>query len=184
MIPNSGPNHRPALLVAAVPGRHRQTISTIAVLSGWDGKTVHIGVLMARLALGGTLLYAGSLKALNTGGFAEAIANFDLLPLWAGGVLAVILPWVEILTGVMLVCGLWLRMSSLLSMVMFAGFGVAVVSAIARGLNIECGCFDTNDGTRVGVHTLAIEAAGFAAALLVWLSVRQHRSVKTRALRI
>ncbi|HEY3319205.1 MAG TPA: MauE/DoxX family redox-associated membrane protein [Planctomycetota bacterium] len=123
--------------------------------------------LLARLALGASLLYAGLVKVPNSAAFAQAVANFDLLPPFGNQFVAVTLPWMEIVIGLLLICGLWVRGSALVSLLMFLGFSAAVLSALARDLNIECGCFGTDDGARVGLHTLAIESGGIIAGTLV-----------------
>lgn len=129
-------------------------------------------MLLARLALGSVLLYAGVLKAPDHAAFAKVIANFGLLPQAGCQFLALILPWLEIALGLLLLCGLWLRSAALAAVLMFLGYSGAVLYALARDLNIECGCFGTNDGVRVGLHTLAIEAAGITAGILVFIFPR------------
>ena len=43
------------------------------------------------------------------------------------------------------------REAALLATGLMGVFTVAVIAALARGLDIECGCFGTADATRVGV---------------------------------
>ena len=138
-----------------------------------SARAFRLVMLLARLALGSVLLYAGVVKVPNPAAFADAIANFELLPPLFNWIAALTLPWVEIVTGLLLICGLWLRGSALVSVLMFLGFSGAVLSALARGLNIECGCFGTDAGARVGVHALCIEAAGLTAGVLVFFFPRQ-----------
>jgi uncharacterized membrane protein YphA (DoxX/SURF4 family) len=130
-------------------------------------------MLLARLALGSVLLYAGIVKVPNRAAFAEAIANFDLLPPLCNQLAALTLPWVEIVIGLLLICGLWLRSTALVTVLLFLGFGAAVISALVRGLDIQCGCFGNDEGARVGLHTLAIETAGIAVGVLVFIFPRQ-----------
>lgn len=118
-----------------------------------------------RLALGGVLIYSGLSKVHGEWKFAETIANFRLLPAVINQLAAVILPWAEISAGLLLVCGIWLRASGLIALLMFSAFSIAVISALARGLDTECGCFGTD--SRAGWHTLGVDALGLAAALIV-----------------
>ena len=129
-------------------------------------------MLLTRVALGGVLLYAGIVKVPNTHVFASAVANFDLLPPLGAWIVALTLPWFEIALGLLLICGLWVRSTALVVVVLCLGFSGAVISALARGLDIECGCFATDDGTRVGLHTLAIEGGMIAAGILVFIFPR------------
>lgn len=130
-------------------------------------------VLVARLLLGGLLIYAGAIKLPDGSQFAEAIANYRLLPAQANQLLAILLPWTEVLVGLLLIFGVWVRASALLALLMFLAFTAAVISALARGLDIDCGCFGTDTATRVGLHTLLIEAAGILLAVYLVLAPRR-----------
>jgi uncharacterized membrane protein YphA (DoxX/SURF4 family) len=126
------------------------------------------GVLV-RLALGGVLVYSGAVKLPHTADFAVQIVGFRLLPAQASQILAVTLPWVELLTGLLLICGVWARAAAGVSAGLFLMFGVAVVTALARGLDIECGCFGTESGAHAGMRTLLIDGACLAASgFVIW----------------
>lgn len=128
-------------------------------------------LLLLRLALGGVLFYAGFLKLRETWQFAEAIANFRLLPAQGNQFLAVVLPWLEVTTGLLLVFGVWTRAAGLLAALLFAAFLGAIAAALWRGLDIECGCFGTGAAARVGLHALAFDAVFLAAAVaILWLT--------------
>jgi hypothetical protein len=57
---------------------------------------------------------------------------------------------------------------------MMAVFIVAVAVAMARGLDIECGCFGTADGTRVGFVKLLENSGMFALAAIGSLRSRSR----------
>ncbi|HEY3322037.1 MAG TPA: MauE/DoxX family redox-associated membrane protein [Planctomycetota bacterium] len=143
------------------------------VAQRWNENALDLVMPITRLGLGGILLYAGVLKVPNSASFGEAIANYDLLPKQVIPLIAMTLPWVEILVGLTLLCGLWVRASASVSLLMFTVFSAAVISALARDLNIECGCFDTATGTRVGLNTVAIEGACMLASTLVLIFSRR-----------
>lgn len=122
-------------------------------------------LLAARILLGAALLWAGASKLGSGHATAESLANYKLLPAAVNQMLAVTLPWWEIAAGVLLAFGLWVRAAGLLSSALFSAFGIAVASALARGLDIECGCFGS---ARAGLATLAIDALGLAVS--AWIS--------------
>jgi len=124
-------------------------------------------LLLLRLALGAVLFYAGFLKLRGGYAFAEAIANFRMLPAQANQLLAVVLPWVEVSTGLLLVFGVWVRAAGVLATLLFLAFLVGIGTALGRGLDIECGCFGTGDAARVGFTALAFDLAWLVTALLV-----------------
>lgn len=99
--------------------------------------------LLFRLVLGAIFLYAGVVKSQDPAGFAQAIYNYRILPGWAINPLAILLPWVEMVMGAALVVGLWVPGASLLASGMLGLFALALCVNLARGLDIDCGCFST-----------------------------------------
>jgi cobalt-zinc-cadmium efflux system protein len=99
--------------------------------------------LAARLILGGVFIYASLDKILHPAAFAQAVFNYQILPAQLINLMALILPWLELILGVLLLSGIWLSGAVLgvnLLMIIFLG---ALVFNTARGLNISCGCFST-----------------------------------------
>jgi putative oxidoreductase len=94
--------------------------------------------------------------------------NATLQPI-VPNVLAVTLPWVELLAGVLLVIGVWRREAALLSALMLAIFIGGVASTMWRGIDIEnCGCFSLGTkGRHAGWNLIAGDAALLAAAVIV-----------------
>mgnify|MGYP000241754431 CR=1 FL=1 len=99
--------------------------------------------LLFRLALGGIFLYAGVVKSQDPAGFAQAIYNYRILPGWAINPMAILLPWVEMVLGAALVLGIWIPGASLLASGLLGIFALALCINLARGLDIDCGCFST-----------------------------------------
>ena len=95
-----------------------------------------------RLVLGGLFTLAGVLKFAAPGEFALEIHNYQLFPALAP-VLAAALPAVEIAVGVAVLAAPrpWLRAGALVSTALMVIFTLAVGSAVARDININCGCF-------------------------------------------
>jgi len=63
-----------------------------------------------------------------------------------------LLPWLELLCGLMLLAGLRLDAALGWSIALFGIFALATGQAWARGLDISCGCFN--------LHALGIESSG------------------------
>jgi uncharacterized membrane protein YphA (DoxX/SURF4 family) len=59
------------------------------------------------------------------------------------------LPWLELISGMMLIFGIKLKANSIITGGLLIIFIIAVFSAMMRGLNINCGCF-SNKITIVG----------------------------------
>ena len=118
--------------------------------------------------IGGLFIYAGALKAWDPVKFAHDIENFRILPWGLGVRLAFYLPWVEI------VCGLGLFITSLRAgalalltalTVIFIG---ATVSAQARGIDLECGCFGSATKNLSFTWHMVILVALLAGLIALW----------------
>lgn len=129
---------------------------------------------LLRVVLGGVLLVAGALKVTNPGASALAVRAYQLLPYDLAGYVGYVLPVLEILVGILLVLGLFTRVASVAATLLMLAFVVGIVSAWARGLSIDCGCF--GGGGQIGAEQTAypLELARDGALLLsaVWLTVR------------
>jgi uncharacterized membrane protein YphA (DoxX/SURF4 family) len=127
-------------------------------------------VVAPRILLGAVLLGAGLLKAGSGEAGAEALANYRLMPAALNQLLAVVLPWWEIMVGSMLILGLWVRACAGFAALLVACFALAVGSALVRGLDIDCGCFGTTTELKAGLPHVATN--GFLLALALWVARR------------
>jgi ribA/ribD-fused uncharacterized protein len=143
------------------------------------------------LALGAAFLYSGIMKRLEPYKFAEAVLAYDLLPQSLVGLVAAILPWIEITGGFFLALGCLLeipgrllrdlgfswgdrlvggikrRSCLLLLALMLAVFLVVLVITLARGLEIDCGCGLVGD-RMVGWGAILEDALMLAVALFLY----------------
>lgn len=130
--------------------------------------------LLARLTLGAVLLLAGALKVTSPAASAMAVRAYQILPYDFAGYLGYALPLVEILVGLLLVAGLFTRAAAVAGGLLMLAFVVGIISAWARGLSIDCGCF--GGGGTIGAAetqylTDVLRDAGLAACA-VWLVAR------------
>lgn len=107
--------------------------------------------LIARIIVGSVFIVVGVTKILDPKGFANEIGNYDLLPNILLNIPAIILPWVEFLVGFMLIIGIKVRTNSFIAGVLLLIFTLGVISAWARGLDINCGCFSAIKEEKVGL---------------------------------
>jgi uncharacterized membrane protein YphA (DoxX/SURF4 family) len=103
---------------------------------------------LIRLILGAVFVLASVDKIIHPAAFAQAIYNYQILPDVLINLTAIILPWLELLLGIMLIAGLWLPGATVLVNLLLLAFFAALVFNVARGLNVHCGCFTTStEGT-------------------------------------
>lgn len=97
--------------------------------------------LAARLYLGWVFLYACWHKILHPASFALDIATYQILPLSLVNLMAIVLPWLELIAGGLLAVGFRTRAAALCIGGMMVMFTVAIAIAVARGQEMSCGCF-------------------------------------------
>lgn len=130
--------------------------------------------LLLKCLIAALFIFAGVGKILNPAVFAQDIDNYRLLPYFLVTLVAVILPWLEVLTGILLIIGRWKKSAAFMLLVLCFTFLIAIGSAMARGLDITCGCFSmTNEGTRVGYMRLIEDIVLFG--LIVMITVKEFK---------
>lgn len=99
---------------------------------------------LCRLALGGIFIYSSLDKIAHPRAFAEIIANYAILPGWLVTLPALVLPWLELLAGLLLVAGIWTRSAAALLALLLLAFILALGVNAVRGIDVSCGCFSTS----------------------------------------
>ena len=99
--------------------------------------------LILRLFVGYYFIYASMSKIPYPAQFAEILATYRLFPYPIVNVMAVVAPWVELVTGLFIIIGLRNRASAILIMFSYIVFNVAIGLNVIVGSPITCGCYDT-----------------------------------------
>jgi uncharacterized membrane protein YphA (DoxX/SURF4 family) len=139
---------------------------------------------MLRWLIGVLLIWAALGKLANLQEFLAMLAAYRL-PLPAGVLrgTAMVLPWMELLCGLLLLAGARTRAALAWSMVMFVVFIVCTGQAWMRGLEIACGCLDLRfagvlPGAPAAAFLESVEFAFARAAVLAcvtgWLLFKQR----------
>ena len=138
----------------------------------------------ARVVLGLIFLFACYGKILNPGEFAQVVYNYQLLPAGLVNITAILLPWVELALGLCLVFNAWIPGAVVLGNLLLLAFFSALVFNLARGLDVNCGCFSTAPGEEtIGYFTvirdmsfLLVSGYLFYAVLLSGPSAAEKRA--------
>jgi uncharacterized membrane protein YphA (DoxX/SURF4 family) len=123
-------------------------------------------VRACRVVIGLVLLAAALAKIGDPAALATQIRYYHLFPIGPENLIAISLPWIELLAGLALIAGFSARAGAWLAAAMMVVFTLAVAQAMARGLNFECGCFGTADATRIGIRKLIENLALTGIAVL------------------
>jgi uncharacterized membrane protein YphA (DoxX/SURF4 family) len=131
--------------------------------------------LFLRLALGAIFVYAAWIKLRQPWQlFASSIDAYKLLPMWAVKLEARVLPWGELLLGLLLISGRFLRTASIAASLLLLGFFAVMVRTYASGIQIECGCFGPGD--MISIRSLARDGTLLLASLvLAGMAIRKRR---------
>jgi putative oxidoreductase len=131
------------------------------------------------VVVGGVFVYASHDKIWWPERFARIVYHYqiigpsDVLPPLLPNLLAVVLPWVELLAGLALILGLWRREAAWLAALLLTVFIIAVSTTLVRGIDIQnCGCFSLDAQGRAAGLALILEDLGLLLASLVPALVR------------
>ena len=109
---------------------------------------------VVRLIAAGVWIVSGAAKIPSIQGFAVLVQRYAILPSFLAVPFAYVLPFAEIGIGIYLAAGLFVRGTALVGTLLFAAFLTAQISAMARGISLDCGCFGAIAQTQVGPLTL------------------------------
>jgi putative oxidoreductase len=136
--------------------------------------------IACQLLLGGVFIYASLGKVLDQQGFISAIHSYRILPDLMVRPISYILPFVELIFGILLTVGVMTRLSATVLSVLLAIFIIAICSALIRGINIDCGCFlqitnDMQDSSDVhdGLYIAFRDALLFTCGLVIVLGTNK-----------
>jgi len=133
-------------------------------------------VLLLTWLVAAIFIFAGVSKILDPTTFARDIDNYRLLPYLMVTLIAVILPWLEVFCGVFLIIGKWKKGAAFTLLVLTFIFLIAIGAAVARGLDITCGCFsNTIEGTKVGFTRLIEDGILFIFIFIINIKLIKNR---------
>jgi putative oxidoreductase len=131
-----------------------------------------------RVGLGLVFIVASLDKIAHPEAFASSIANYHLVPLWGINPMAICLPWIELICGLLLVLGLQVRANLLVIWILLAIFIIAIGVALHSGYDISCGCFSTDPSAHAMTRwTLYWDIAWLAMATHALYFDRSHLSL-------
>jgi uncharacterized membrane protein YphA (DoxX/SURF4 family) len=132
-------------------------------------------VVLIRVVLGITFLFAGAIKASASEEFALALVPFSILPEAWTGTFAMALAITEIAAGLLILLPRVHRIGSaaiLLLAILFIG---VLTWALSNGLIVSCGCFGGDETPSASAMQLAIlRDIGIAGAAALTLAFRKR----------
>jgi len=95
-----------------------------------------------QIALGAIFVAAALPKIADPPSFAHMIYNYRILPGGLINISALVMPWVEILAGLALILGVWVKPARWIITLLLVTFMIAIAINLGRDNAIDCGCFD------------------------------------------
>ena len=112
--------------------------------------------LAARLTLGVTFIYASYHKIQAPTEFAKLVYGYDLFPHVTINLISITIPFIELISGIALITGIYSRSAALIIIGMLIGFIIVISINVIRGHEFDCGCFsmETNQAAKSGKYIL------------------------------
>jgi uncharacterized membrane protein YphA (DoxX/SURF4 family) len=127
--------------------------------------------LILRLCVGFFFLYASTSKIPYPAQFVEAAAAYRIIPYWFLNFGALLLPWIEFVSGLFLIIGLRTRAAAIMICLMLLMFTAMIATNMYWGVSITCGCYDTV-GEPIGWKKLGEELMLFLFTMQVFFCDR------------
>ena len=133
--------------------------------------------MLFRLAVGAIFIGASIYKIIDPGAFTKSIWYYHIVPGSLINLMALILPWLELIVGGCLVVGVLYKGAVVAVNGMMLLFITALSIAIQHGIDIDCGCFKMSQAS----GDAAWEALIFDLALIILtIQLALSRSTKWR----
>jgi uncharacterized membrane protein YphA (DoxX/SURF4 family) len=97
--------------------------------------------LAARWILGLTFIYASLHKILSPADFAKIVYGYNLFPEIFINLIAIIIPFLELITGLALIIGFYPRSAAIVINGLLLAFIAVLAINLIRGHEFDCGCF-------------------------------------------
>ncbi|MFA8343337.1 MAG: MauE/DoxX family redox-associated membrane protein [Rhodothermaceae bacterium] len=108
-------------------------------------------LLVIRVFIGGFFIFSSIDKINDPESFASAIENYRFFPVFVINLIAITLPWIELVTGLLLLLGVKVKENSFVINLLLVAFNFLIIIALIRGLDIDCGCYGSAYSQKAGL---------------------------------
>jgi len=112
-------------------------------------KKAKIIQIVLRLVLGSVFVYASVDKILNPAAFAKILYGYSLFPLFSINFIAIFFPFIELVSGVSLIFGIYSKSALVIINSLILFFIIIISFNFLRGHEFNCGCFALGDPSHV-----------------------------------
>jgi hypothetical protein len=138
--------------------------------------------MLSRLLIGGMYIIASYYKIIEPASFAKSILYYHMVPGSLVNLMALILPWLELVIGVALIVGVSYRGAVYWANILLVVFIIALASTIVRNLDVECGCFKAGQSaTSAAWSSLTFDVVAMLFSLQLLFSRSKRWMLRKRA---
>jgi len=133
---------------------------------------------LARVACGAVFIYASYDKMSDPEKFGKLVAEYHVLPAVLVPLAAVVIPWLEFLTGICLAVGFRWREAAL---VFSALMGIYILSLgwnLIKGVEMNCGCFSLDSTEKITWLTVGRDVLFLAMGLLTLTASKTYVDIE------
>jgi putative oxidoreductase len=98
-------------------------------------------IFTSRLLLGVIFVYTGISKIIDPSSLESIINSYKMIPPSISSIIAIVLPWIELIGGLFLISGILVKQTALLLSSLLVAFIVVIAINLFRGTFTQCGCF-------------------------------------------
>ena len=111
--------------------------------------------IRVQIALGIFFVAAALPKIADPPSFAHMVYNYRIVPGALVNLMALTMPWIELLSGLALILGIWKEAARTIIAALLVVFITAISINLARHNVIDCGCFDVSAANKTRDERLA-----------------------------
>jgi uncharacterized membrane protein YphA (DoxX/SURF4 family) len=127
--------------------------------------------MLCRLFIGGLFIYSSLDKIAHPEQFARIVYNYHLVPSMLINLFALAFPWTELLGGACLIVGILYPGARNYFGLLMIVFVFAIGINVARGVDLECGCFTVSSKAKsAGIGLILRDLALFIPGILLFFS--------------
>ena len=140
-------------------------------------------VRVVRVLLGVVLIFSGITKIVDPSKAVDLMLEFKVIPEALILIIISVLPVLEILTGMLLVTGMYPKLASISALALFFGFFLISIYGTIIGLNSDCGCkiLIINNGLSILWYYVICQQLQTNNSLLKW-EVVMRKNIFSKAI--
>ncbi|MEK6794488.1 MAG: MauE/DoxX family redox-associated membrane protein [Spirochaetota bacterium] len=137
--------------------------------------------LTCRILIGTLFIYASVDKILHPVSFAHTFANYAIMPDAFTPLVAIFVPWFELIAGTMFIIGFRTRSTAIALILLLSAFLVGITVNLVRGADMDCGCFEFfGIPERLSISTFLRDVLFIALTLPPFFAPRQAFAIDSR----